>query len=281
MADFNLPGHVKCTRAQYDSEMSRIKASIGGDLPTNWESVLTGDQLKDAKRYVNNIYFCEDTGEIFHREVCYGASASITDRVKAIENEVFKLVVTVSGNTINKTFGETASGNVTWTVKRDGKVVTPTKVTVDGVQQSNLNSYAISGVTTATTKHVIIYYNEQQYAFDIKVNFYHKKFYGTMTTSNANNLTAADVSGMTGSLATNATFSNIVFNCTGGKYPYIIIPTSVLAGKTPVLTINGLTNTDWTATTKDLTISPDSSINYTIIVLNNIQYSSEVKISVS
>ena len=59
------------------------------------------------------------------------------------------------------------------------------------------------------------------------------------------------------------------FDCTGGKYPYYILPTSMISGIE--FWINGLQNTDWVTEQISLTNASGYTESYTVFRLNTIQ----------
>ena len=58
------------------------------------------------------------------------------------------------------------------------------------------------------------------------------------------------------------------FNCSGGKYPYYIVPNDVTIG---TVWIGGLRNTDFTTHEISLTNASGATRNYKVVTLNNIQ----------
>ena len=60
-----------------------------------------------------------------------------------------------------------------------------------------------------------------------------------------------------------------VFDCTAGKYPYYIIPTSMVSGIQ--FWIGGLRNTDLVEEVRDVTNSYGYTESYTLFRLNSIQ----------
>jgi hypothetical protein len=78
--EMNLPGFVKTTKAKFLAEMARQKGLFGEHNPEGWQS-LTGDARTAAYDYINALYFCTDTKEIWNKEICYGRSEINSDEI--------------------------------------------------------------------------------------------------------------------------------------------------------------------------------------------------------
>ena len=78
--ELNLPGFIKTTKAKYLAEMARQKGLFGSYNPEGWQ-FLTGDARTAAYDYVNALYFCTDTKEIWNKEICYGRSEIDSDEI--------------------------------------------------------------------------------------------------------------------------------------------------------------------------------------------------------
>lgn len=277
----NLPGHVRCTREKYNAEMTRLKSMFGSTLPADWATSLTGEAYEAAYKYANNIYFCEDTSEIFYREICYGFSEASQNAIKALEDAVFTLSYSLSSSAnIQKVVGETVTSQTwTWTIKRNGVVVTPTRVTVNGVQQSDVNKLTVTNISSNQTYNIVVYYNTQQVSFSVSIRFYRQRYYGVLATNTG--ITAADIKTLSKELATSAGLAEKTFNCSGGKYPVIVLPAD--AGNTVDMnvTVNGLVNTDFSKVSQSLVLDGTTAANYIVIASNGIQYGSALKIKVT
>ena len=109
-------------------------------------------------------------------------------------------------------------------------------------------------------------------------SFLYRRFW---LTSSKSELNSADISSTTSSDLNNGyTKSSTTFNCSGGKYPYFILPTASVTGsgkRLPQFWVGGLQNTDLTSGTMNLNRN-GINIEYTWIRLNNLQTSSNVKI---
>lgn len=277
----NLPGHVRCTREKYNAEMTRLKSKFGSTLPANWDTTLTGEAYDAAYKYANNIYFCEDTSEIFYREVCYGFSEASQNAIKALEDAVFTLSFSLSAvASISKVVGDTVNQTWKWTIQRNGVIVTPTRVTVNGTEHTDVNKLVVFNIKTNSTYNVVVYYNNQTVSFSLSIKFYHQRYYGVLSKNTG--ITAADIKTLTGkSLATYAGLSETTFNCSGGKYPVIVLPVSAGNSVNMNVIVNGLLNTDFTKTSNSFILDGPDAANYIVIVSNGIQYGSALKIKVT
>lgn len=78
--EMNLPGFIKTTKAKYTAEMTRLKNLFGSNDPENWKT-LQDDARTAAYDYVNALYFCTDTKEIWNKEICFGKSEVKSDEI--------------------------------------------------------------------------------------------------------------------------------------------------------------------------------------------------------
>lgn len=121
---------------------------------------------------------------------------------------------------------------------------------------SNVYNIKVSATlnTQSITKSVIYY-------------FKYKKYYGT--SSNAT-LTNAQILALGGSTwADSRSMGATNFDCTGGKYPYYVIPADIYTGLE--VWVGGLKNSDITVTDITLTNASGSSKTYKVVRLTNIQ----------
>lgn len=121
---------------------------------------------------------------------------------------------------------------------------------------SNVYNIKVSATlnTQSITKSVIYY-------------FKYKKYYGT--SSNAT-LTNAQILALGGSTwADSRSMGATKFDCTGGKYPYYVIPADIYTGLE--VWVGGLKNSDITVTDITLTNASGSSKAYKVVRLTNIQ----------
>lgn len=124
---------------------------------------------------------------------------------------------------------------------------------------TNITQYA------AKTFHVT--YGTQSKDVTASWLFKYKKYWGV---SDKATLTNADVLAMAGSTwADSRTMGATRFDCTGGKYPYYIIPASLYTGLE--MWVGGLKNTDLVVTDMQVTNASGATSAYKVIRLNNKQ----------
>ena len=108
------------------------------------------------------------------------------------------------------------------------------------------------------------------------VRFLNKVYYGeSANTSLAN----ADVLALGNNLATGTTMSH-TYNCSGGKYMYIVMPSS-FGLTTAKFSVGGLANSDWSKTTISFTNASGYTSNYDIFRSNNLQNGSSIKVDIA
>ena len=137
---------------------------------------------------------------------------------------------------------------------------------------------------TYTFKFTSIYKNENLGGLSSSVSspvqnysFLYRRFW---LVSNKSSLESKDITTSTSSdLSNSYTKSATIFNCSGGKYPYFVLPTVIVdkPSRAPQFWVGGLENTDITSGTLNL-VRNKLTIGYTWYRLNNIQTSSNVKI---
>lgn len=193
----------------------------------------------------------------------------VTENINELMEEVFKLTFSsfVGGGTYEK--GQSITPTISWSISRKGVEVIPNYATVNG-SSSNITSNKKSWtspneITTNQTYSVVCRYGAQTVAKNATFMFSLKKYWGV---SDKPSLTNSDILSLSSAWAQRAQ-STTSFNCTGGKYPYYIIPTSMVGGIQ--FWIGGLRNTDWVETVQNITNPFGNIDNYTIFRLNNIQ----------
>lgn len=121
---------------------------------------------------------------------------------------------------------------------------------------SNVYSIQVSATlnTQSITKSVIYY-------------FKYKKYYGTSSNATLTNAQILALGGSTWAYSRSMGATN--FDCTGGKYPYYVIPADIYTGLE--VWVGGLKNSDITVTDITLTNASGSSKAYKVVRLTNIQ----------
>ena len=140
--------------------------------------------------------------------------------------------------------------------------------TLSGSISSDKQTWIPTKAVTANQKlTVTATYGSQSASKVYYVFFKNKKYWGTSANTS---LTNAQVLALAGSTwADNRLMESTNFDCTGGKYPYYVIPANVYNGLQ--VWVGGLKNTDITVTDMIVTNASGSSQAYKVIRLTNIQ----------
>lgn len=140
--------------------------------------------------------------------------------------------------------------------------------TLSGSISSDKQTWIPTKAVTANQKlTVTAKYGSQSASKVYYVFFKNKKYWGTSANTS---LTNAQVLALEGSTwADNRLMESTNFDCTGGKYPYYVIPANVYNGLQ--VWVGGLKNTDITVTDMTVTNASGSSQAYKVIRLTNIQ----------
>lgn len=179
------------------------------------------------------------------------ASGGGTFEVGSSNKNAIGIIVTRKGTdvTSSSTITVTASGSVTGSLSSDKKTWTP--------------STNISSNTSVAVKAT---YGSQNATKTVNYTFKYKKYWGTSTSAS---LTSSQVIALAGSTwADSKAMGATTFDCTGGKYVYYVIPSSL---GIPEFWVGGLKNTDVVTTSATVTNASGGSATYSIIRLANIQ----------
>lgn len=228
--------------------------------------------------YVYNPDFEDEITGHFKKRVDVELTSStdfnnIYDQVTELQNTVFPLTLSVStGQSTTNEMGSTIIPSLSWTITRKGVQVLPTEAYVNdsttGVS-SDMLSYLGSRITTDTNYLVKVNYGNLSATKNIFYVFRLKKYYGVSTKET---LTNSDILALANSTwATNWTMTATNFDCSGGKYPYYVIPSDLYDPSTFKIWIGGLRNTDFIATPQEVTNSNNYTSSYMVIRLNTKQ----------
>lgn len=179
------------------------------------------------------------------------ASGGGTFEVGSSNKNAIGIIVTRKGTdvTSSSTITVTASGSVTGSLSSNKKTWTP--------------STNISSNTSVAVKAT---YGSQNATKTVNYTFKYKKYWGTSTSAS---LTSSQVIALAGSTwADSKAMGATTFDCTGGKYVYYVIPSSL---GTPEFWVGGLKNTDVVTTSATVTNASGGSATYSIMRLANIQ----------
>lgn len=185
---------------------------------------------------------------------------TLISTVNTLMEKVFPFTMTLTGGgTYEK--GSSNSVVLRWTYDRD---ITYQEINREELDIS-LRTKTYNNVTENTIYRLIAIYNSKEYEKSVSATFNIKKYYGVSEKTSLNN---DEILALTSAWASKA-LATTKFDCTGGKYPYYIIPTS-LANNVSFY-INGFANSNWSTEVKDITNSYGYSESYTIYRLNTIQ----------
>ncbi|QIG64759.1 hypothetical protein SJC03_81 [Bacteroides phage SJC03] len=185
---------------------------------------------------------------------------TLISTVNTLMEKVFPFTMTLTGGgTYEK--GSSNSVVLRWTYDRD---ITYQEINREKLDIS-LRTKTYNNVTENTIYRLIAIYNSKEYEKSVSATFNIKKYYGVSEKTSLNN---DEILALTSAWASKA-LATTKFDCTGGKYPYYIIPTS-LANNVSFY-INGFANSNWSTEVKDITNSYGYSESYTIYRLNTIQ----------
>lgn len=187
-------------------------------------------------------------------------NTTLFSQVSQLMSKVFPFTMTLSGGgTYEKGSSQTIS--LSWTYDRD-------------IESQSINNESLligirakqyANVATDTTYTLKAIQGGQTYTKSVSAQFKVKKYYGV---SASGTLTNDEILSLSNTWA-GRTQGSTVFDCTGGKYPYYILPTSMVSGIQ--FWIGGLRNTDWKEETREVTNAFGHKESYTIYRLNSIQ----------
>ena len=187
-------------------------------------------------------------------------NTTLFSQVSQLMSKVFPFTMTLSGGgTYEK--GSSLTINLSWTYDRD-------------IESQSINNESLLigirakqyvNVATDTTYTLKAIQGGQAYTKSVSAQFKVKKYYGVSANGT---LTNDEILALSSTWA-GRTQGSTVFDCTGGKYPYYILPTSMVTGIQ--FWIGGLRNTDWKEETREVTNAFGYKESYTIYRLNSIQ----------
>nr|DAQ82030.1 MAG TPA: hypothetical protein [Caudoviricetes sp.] len=187
-------------------------------------------------------------------------NTTLFSQVSQLMSKVFPFTMTLSGGgTYEKGSSQTIS--LSWTYDRD-------------IESQSINNESLligirakqcANVATDTTYTLKAIQGGQTYTKSVSAQFKVKKYYGV---SASGTLTNDEILALS-SIWASRTQGSTVFDCTGGKYPYYILPTSMVSSIQ--FWIGGLRNTDWKEETREVTNAFGHKESYTIYRLNSIQ----------
>ena len=181
--------------------------------------------------------------------------------VSQLMSKVFPFTLSLAGGGGIYEKGSTQTINLSWSYDRD-----VTSQSVNGEPMTiGIRAKQYKDVTSDTTYTLSAVYNGETYMDSTVVRFRLKKYYGV---SDHETLTNGEIWALTSSWAERSLRST-AFDCSGGKYPYYILPTSMISDIQ--FWIGGLRNSDWTEEVRSVTNVYGYTESYTIFRLNSIQ----------
>ena len=187
-------------------------------------------------------------------------NTSLFADVSQLMGKVFPFTISFAGGGIYEK-GSLQTINLTWDYDRD---ITSQSVNGETIA-IDIRTKQYTDVVSDSTYNLSAVYDGRTYTKSTSVEFRLKKYYGV---SAHETLTDEEVLALNASWAVRVQNST-VFDCTGGKYPYYILPASMASGIQ--FWIGGLRNSDWTAEVRDITNTYGHTESYTIFRLNSIQ----------
>lgn len=200
-------------------------------------------------------------------------TADMYNTLQEIELATFPLNLALAGGGTWE-MGSSTKPVVSITASRKGSDVTSSCSIVVQPQPSlagSLNSdkrtwTASTNISSVYNIQVSATLNTQSITKSVIYYFKYKKYWGTSTSAS---LTSSQVIALAGSTwADSKAMGATTFDCTGGKYVYYVIPSSL---GTPEFWVGGLKNTDVVTTSATVTNASGGSTTYSIMRLANIQ----------
>lgn len=202
-------------------------------------------------------------------------TADMYKTLQEIEKAVFQLELSVVPSR-DQTFevGSDYTPTISLLVKRKGTNITKSasisvvgNPSLSGTLSSDHQQWVPSKAVSVNQKLTITAtYNGQSVSKVYNIYFKYKKYWGVSTSAS---LTSSQVIALAGSTwADSKAMGATTFDCTGGKYVYYVVPSSL---GTPEFWVGGLKNTDVVTTSATVTNASGGSATYSIIRLANIQ----------
>lgn len=241
----------------------------------NSESEITG---KFRKRTEITQNFGNDTEKAISQAV-------VTEKFEEVDKDLTKLISSVfplefksiSGGG-NFEIGKVVIPKISWAVniKGEADLVKPEKAFVnnstEGVRK-DLVSFIGEEITMNTPGivpyKILVEYKNLNATQTVNYNFFYQRYYGT---SSKTSLGTLDVLNLSNKSFTNNSYKlpPTKFDCTGGKYPYYVIP-KALYNSNLEFWVGGLKNTDLVIKDVNVITNTGLEIVYTTIRLSNIQ----------
>ena len=171
--------------------------------------------------------------------------------------------------------GSSQNITLTWTYAFDE--IDSQKLNGVDILPLNTRRFTYTAVTRNTTYTLVVVYKGKSFNKSVSVSFKLRKYYGVSAKTSLNN---TDILSLQKAWADGYTMSEVSLNCTGGRYIYYVIPTSLAPASLPDFRVGGFSNSDWIVDTMEVTNSSGYSANYTIYRLRNIQTGNPISLQV-
>ena len=187
-------------------------------------------------------------------------NTTLFSNVSKLMGEVFPFSMSFTGGATYEK-GSTQTINLSWGYDRDiiSQSINRETIAVD------VRTKQYEGIVADTTYTLSAIFAGQTYTKSTSVEFRLKKYYGVSVREMLTDEEALALPSLWAGRAQTST----VFDCTGGKFPYYILPTSMVAGIQ--FWIGGLRNSDWIEEVREITNAYGYTESYTVFRLNSIQ----------
>lgn len=200
-------------------------------------------------------------------------TAEMYKTLQEIELATFPLSLTASGGGTWEVGSSTTTGIAISVLRKGVNVTADSTIQVtassgSGSLSSNKSTWTPSAAITSNTSVAVkATYGSQTATKTASYAFKYKKYWGTSASAT---LTNANILALTGNTWADSRAMNATnFDCTGGKYPYYVIPVSIYTGLE--VWVGGLKNTDIVVSDITLTNASGASAAYKVIRLANKQ----------
>lgn len=222
--------------------------------------VMTLGEIINVSKEVDEISETDDLIVRLSGALEWTVNTTLFSNVSKLMGEVFPFSMSFTGGATYEK-GSMQTINLSWGYDRDiiSQSINRETIAVD------VRTKQYEGIVADTTYTLSAIFDGQTYTKSTSVEFRLKKYYGV---SVREMLTDEEVLALPSLWAGRAQTST-VFDCTGGKFPYYILPTSMVAGIQ--FWIGGLRNSDWIEEVREITNAYGYTESYTVFRLNSIQ----------
>lgn len=284
-----------------------FKSLVGGSLFTTQSALDTDlnyktEQISKQQEYLRELDFDEDgvltDADITGWRNLYNSARPDIPLLSTSKSSTYsievgtKIIPSIEWSVIQPSITWSLSGSsVVWSIVKgtDTNYVTPKKINVSGSTNGILtgnkwnSTEILTSITRVSKTYTVscIMEDGQQFSGSVIFRFSLKNYGGSSSIAlwNKSSLTMTDVAGFTSRFTENGAFTKTNFNCSGGKYPYILIPTDLYNSSLKTF-MNDNLNSDFVI--KDVTLinSLGLSIRYKMLRTGYIQTGSAIGIEI-